>query len=134
MPVTIHWFDDTKEVLVISFEGDWTWEEYNLARRELHAVQDKVDHPVDHVYDLSTSGRLPYNILAEFTTAAQTAHPNTSGLIVFVTNNRLLIHLGSVFNVINPVSHIDVTFIDSMDAVAEHITERRPFHRAGIRS
>lgn len=85
MPIDIYWKTENKETVVIEFHGVWTWEEYQIARKQtLHPMLDEVNHPVDHIYSLIHSDEIPSNTFTQIARIANSHHPNFSKVLVVV--------------------------------------------------
>ncbi len=77
MPVEIRWVDDEKHVLLLAFNGDWTWEElYKIIQAAIQAYES-VPHQVDVIYDFRASGKMPGNLLTNAGGLVRRLHPNT---------------------------------------------------------
>lgn len=131
MGVSADWYDETQSTILFCFYDNWTWEEYFAARRHMWAMQDGVDYLVDHIYDFSDTGKIPSNMLSNFTNAIRTAHANTSGLVVVVSTNALIDALGRAFtNIYRAVTdRFDVYFVRTLDEAEGTLAARRPLHR-----
>jgi microcystin degradation protein MlrC len=89
MTVSVRWYDNDKTAVVFRFVGKWTWEEYFASRKEMRALQDTVNHLVDHIYDFQDAvGYAPTNVITNFAAATRDHHPNTSGIVVAITNDN----------------------------------------------
>jgi hypothetical protein len=87
MPITATWFDEEHTIILQSYMGDWTWDDWNVCNDELQAMLDSVDHTVHTIIDVSQSGQLPPGGYAsrrsDLPQTPPVTHPH-SGYLVFV--------------------------------------------------
>jgi hypothetical protein len=55
MPTTCQWDDDSKNIIYIAYEGDWTWEEYFGTADVSRSMALSVEHRVDYICDFQKS-------------------------------------------------------------------------------
>ena len=66
MPISPQWTDERKAALVITYQGHWTWDEFQGAVDATNALMNSVDYPVVLIHNtLGGSALPPGNILAQ---------------------------------------------------------------------
>lgn len=87
MPVTAKWFNEERTIILQSYTGKWTWDEWDVCNDQVHAMMDSVAHTVHTIIDLSQSGPLPpgsfTSCLSDLPRIPSATHPN-SGYLVFI--------------------------------------------------
>jgi hypothetical protein len=96
MPVHAYWDDTEKTILVVSFEGRWTWDEYEQMRGTALAMMDSVDHPIDIVYDGPTRILAPPDFVTRIRQQYLTPHRNLR-LRIFVGTDEYFQLLWNTF-------------------------------------
>jgi hypothetical protein len=83
--LVVNWDNEEKTVIHQSDDGEWTWDEFHAAQRQINQMIDSVHHKVDVIIDTQSNrrGKLPPNASLHFRNAFRNRHPNT-GLIVVV--------------------------------------------------
>lgn len=56
MPISIRWDDEQqKSLIIMQFEPDWFWGEFQRAVLNMLSLRNTVSHPVDVIFDLSAN-------------------------------------------------------------------------------
>jgi hypothetical protein len=86
MPTTCQWDDVAKSIIYITYEGDWSWDEYFEAAEVSRIMAMSVDHRVDYICDFQ-KGISPRtgSQMANGRLVMQKLAPN-SGIVVTVDN------------------------------------------------
>jgi hypothetical protein len=96
MPVTVNWLDDDENITLMTFEGDWTFEELRDAmNREAEMIAVKV-HMVDSIGDFTTSGGLPRNLLGNLPRLGPKRSTNQGYSVLVGVTNRLFQDIGGI--------------------------------------
>ncbi len=90
MGIHAHWADSARTLLVMTFETDWSWEDYRAAHVMAWDALAEFSHPVDMIYDFSSSDTIPTRALAEFGRALRAGRPDNVDRIVLVGTTGLL--------------------------------------------
>src|SRR5688500_12595515 len=99
MSVRAYWQDEGKTLVRYDFEGAWTWSELYAAYYEAIAMERSVEHRVDVILDMTTSGPIPANALLHLKNFSEKQPPNI-GLSIIVTSSqfvRSLYQVGTKF-------------------------------------
>jgi hypothetical protein len=59
MPVTLEWLDDGQQVLLYTYTGRWTWDEYHAIITETHRRLAGITHPVYAILDFTAASLIP---------------------------------------------------------------------------
>ena len=103
MAVNVAWDNTEKTILRYSYQGSWTWDEYNQAVHTGLSLAASVQHRFDLVADFTQCKTLPRNVLSMFRkvlTNQRTMPPNMR-LIVLVANSPFLDKMINMFRNIN---------------------------------
>ena len=90
MSAQVTWFDQaTQDAVLITFDGDWTWNDFHAAVRKSHEIVATVSHPVDLIvhHAVKQQARAP---LAHFEKAMRDAPPNVRSVILIMERMRLM--------------------------------------------
>ena len=118
MGTRAYWLNELKDVIVIEFEGQWTWDDYQVTREEdLYPRLNTIDHPIPHIYDISKTDFLPPDTLSRMREVAGSSHDNFSGELYVVGGGTLL---RAVVNTASELflrrfKNMTVQFADSLD-------------------
>jgi hypothetical protein len=88
MPITVKWDNDEKTIIYYTFDGAWTWDEFNAVYQDVYAMLDTVQHQVHAIVDLRSSRLLPRDTLTQMRRLTYEQHEN-GGITVFITSNPL---------------------------------------------
>jgi len=85
MPATCDWLDDSKTILLVKYEADWTWDEFFAAADKGRTLANSVPHRVDYILDMQ-HGTQPRNgsMMTNSKTVMERRAPN-SGIFVVLT-------------------------------------------------
>ena len=90
MAQSVWWHDESKTILVMHFEGKWSWEEFYAARKTIHELMSTVSQRVHVIGDFMHAQGLPQgNLLLTTQTAIKGALPN-SGLLVICSRSMFI--------------------------------------------
>lgn len=64
MSIHVMWDNDEKTVVRYVYEGRWTWEDFEAARREAAELLKTVNHQVDVIVDVQDSKLLPNSAIS----------------------------------------------------------------------
>jgi hypothetical protein len=97
MPITVKWDNAEKTIIYYTFDGAWTWDEFNAVYQEVYAMLDTVQHKVHAIVDLRNSRLLPRDTLTQMRRLTYEQHEN-GGLTVFITTNAFAKTLYSILS------------------------------------
>lgn len=92
MSVNAYWFSEDERIIRFDFFGDWTWQEFYLAFEQSQQMRAAVSGRVDTIIDMSSSGRLPNNVLSHLVRVTSRVSKNP-GLAVVVSSDRFILAL-----------------------------------------
>lgn len=65
MPVTVKWYDNHQNIIVIAFEGHWNWGEFQAANDEAGAWAVQKSYLVDAILDFEhASSLIPEDVIS----------------------------------------------------------------------
>lgn len=88
MAIQVQWDNPEKTVIYYTFEGRWTFKDFNGVYQEVFAMLDTVNHPVHAIVDLSKSPFFPTDTLSEMRRLTFEQHRN-GGITVIITQNHM---------------------------------------------
>jgi hypothetical protein len=86
MTAQVKWEDDTKKVLIFTFEGYWLVPEFYDVFKQSNTLLDTVDYKVHMIIDIRESKSLPTGFFNAVRTVSKAEHPN-AGKVAMVGMN-----------------------------------------------
>ncbi len=114
MPVQIVWDDEEKTMLRHIYQGEWTWQEFDVAVATAYTWIESVPHRVHIIVDLRQTGPLPANVLLHIRGLADRAHPRI-GKTIIVGTNAFLQRLYDVFTSVYAIPHNHVILAPTLE-------------------
>ena len=109
MPINVDWVDANKEILLVTYQGHWTWEEFQNAVYATNVLMNSVDYSVVLIHDtLQGSALPPGNIIAQGKTAISSFADNLV-LIIVVVNSSLIRTFLNIISGLNPSGRGQIT-------------------------
>ena len=84
MPIKLAWDDDAKTVIRYRAEGIWNWNELHKNAKLATFALGNVPHPVETIFDLSRSIRLPAGAIGHLRSLGKRDHPNRQPRIIII--------------------------------------------------
>jgi hypothetical protein len=111
MGISVIWDNDAKTVILMTFEGRWTWEELTEAVVICNGMVESVSHHVHYILDRKGAHYTPGNLLGNMKRIVNLFTPN-EGLRIIVGENLLIKEALSLFASLNggagfPYRHAD---------------------------
>ena len=97
MGIQIAWADETQTVILETFQGNWTWEEFYDMSQQAFTMIRSVNHIVHIFSDFRNSGTLPVGGAITHAGNVLTDMPANWGLLVIINQNLLINIMVSVF-------------------------------------
>lgn len=76
MSITVNWANPEKTIIIYTYEGRWSMEQFNESYVTARQFMDTVDHQVDFIIDVRNSSLLPSGILSRGRNVVTAGHPN----------------------------------------------------------
>lgn len=92
MAVQVRWYDDNKQILYYSFEGEWTWDEYFNALAEGRSIMRSVDYQVCLLNDMRQAAHIPNGFMSKVQTVVG-SRPDNTGRVVFIATQTFFLNL-----------------------------------------
>lgn len=123
MSISVQWDDDAHTIILWTFDGRLTWDDFDRASAATSAMYATVDHLVDMIYDIRKATLIPANVVAYFRREFPAKHPST-GLYVIVGADGFIQLLWTTFTtLISP--HLKAHFCPTPDAARAFILQQR---------
>jgi hypothetical protein len=84
MPLKIVWDDEAKTVIRYVAEGVWNWNDLHKHAKLATFGLNTVQHPVETIFDLSRSIRLPAGAVGHLRSLGKRDHPNRQPRILII--------------------------------------------------
>lgn len=121
MPVRMDWDNADRNVIRVTFEGQWD-------KGDIYRMIDKgvsmlatVNHKVDSIFDFTHSTFSPRKLLGSVDHMENTHSPNER-LVIIVNANVYIRSLINVARLLAPKTFAHVHFVDSLNAAYDVIT------------
>jgi hypothetical protein len=126
MPIQVKWDDESKTIIHVSVDGDWTWEEFYQSFDQGKTLLESVNHKVDFVVHMENAKTMPLGALNHGRKIMTMDHPNR-GLTVYTGETGLMKALIQIGRRMEPeaVAKYDHTFAVTDDDARKIIGERR---------
>jgi len=98
MPIQVDWYDKSKNIMLMVFEGNWTLDELYDAMQQQTEMAQSVGHKVDSITDFSSAGDMPPNILSHFPSIASKIPTQMDRTVMVGVNNRFLQTTSGIFS------------------------------------
>ncbi len=86
MPIHIEWDNSEKKILVYTFEGVWSLNEFYIAFAQGNLMMDSVNHTVHTILDMRKSGSLPNGFIGTIRTLGAKPHDNLGQMAMIGAN------------------------------------------------
>lgn len=101
MAIQIAWDDDRQQIIRVTVQGRWTWDELEVALRDTIRMMDSVAHTVHFIIDIRGSHLNVGGALAQAQKAATPATHRNEGVKVVVGANRVVRMLYGTYRKLN---------------------------------
>lgn len=101
MPIHVNWFDDTQQIILLRYEGNWTWNDfYNSADEIVHPLMQGTANTVYLIADYTHTTTMPMNGIMHARSAFKTMPTNWHNMVI-VTSNKFIQILVDMFQKMN---------------------------------
>lgn len=114
MPIIITWYDETERVIVQTFKGAWTLEEYYRSLAEMNAMYAHRPYIVHVIGDFTEAQMAPTNLLS-VRGAVEAQTPDNRGLGILVQPGRFIEILLTMVSSLAPRFSKDLHVVATMD-------------------
>ncbi len=123
MGIQVIWDNQDKTVLRYIFDTHWTWEDFYTAKGMAYSMIDTVPHKIGVIFDAPHGITLPSNMLTHSKSAVNKLHPNTSCVIVVVSNLYLRSMLTMVMRLSRKAAET-LTLVSTLDEARALVAAR----------
>lgn len=118
MPITMHWFNEDKRILLQKFTDPWSLTDWHQAIDEGNELLTTVPHIVHTISDLKESSIIPSNILLGARYASKKFSPN-AGMVIYVRANRFGQTIANMAQMMFPNLKDKLYFTETVEAAVE---------------
>lgn len=115
MSISVHWDATIKDVLIISFNGNWTWQDFYDASDHAHRLMREARSTVHIIYELAHSTTMFKNPMLHLRHFAVSAPNNVGGLHIYINASAYWQACVTTFNRVYPQLANDVRFVANLD-------------------
>jgi hypothetical protein len=120
MSIHIEWHDEGQTILIQTYKGDWTINDYiDVVNRTFNLI-DPLSHPVDVIADMTCSGRNPVHFISAGPYIRNKISPNQH-MIVVVGANEFIRKMGVIAQRMAPHVVRNMHFVNTLDEAFLHI-------------
>jgi hypothetical protein len=124
MPIWIAWYNEEKTILLETFDGEWTIEDYHHLIDDVVQILGEVDHTVHIIVDgRKNASGLPANMLGGGMLYAVRNTPPNQGTVVFVGVDTISKMLLDIARSLDFKLHRTLFSADSMDEALQIIAQ-----------
>jgi hypothetical protein len=121
MSIQVEWDNEAKTIVLWTFDGRWTWGEYDEALDQALKLLSSVKHPVDFLYDVRHMSIIPADVITRFK-AKYLAIPKDARLFLVVGVDPYLQLLWDTFTELPYARHLKARYFDTLEA-ARHFSQ-----------
>jgi hypothetical protein len=114
MGISVSWYNPTKTIIHIVYDGDWDWDDLNNTLDEVQTRLDASDHPVDIIADFRKSSTFPHDPSSQFTRWRQFWQNEELGFGVVIGIHPVLKFFLTLFIHTMPSVQRKIHFADSL--------------------
>jgi len=89
LSITLDWFNTTHTILLATFAGKWTLDDYHLMIDEGASRINAENHTVHVIYDLTQTNTTPAHLMSA-ARYAEKRLPENQGIVIFVGANVII--------------------------------------------
>ena len=120
MPIVVKWFNSQQSAVLMTFEGQWTWQTFYQGIDEAVVLLDTLAQAVTLVIDLSKSAEMPKGSIAHIRNAQGIQHPNIEK-VVFIGMNTFMQMIGNLAARLNRGRNRRVYMVATMEEALQYI-------------
>lgn len=124
MGVSVHWWNDSNDIVYYEFDGTWHWGDFYTAFEKSRKLQSSVPYRVDVIVDLTNSDGYPPNAISHVRKIAAERETNVH-LSVLVTQNLFIPPLLKIAGRLSPAIAHDFRVAPTVEAALALIESDR---------
>jgi hypothetical protein len=121
MGIIVNWYAPQTNVINLTIEGKWTWDELSSAMRTAHEMLDTTQYDfVDYILDMRKGDTLPSNIMSRMKTFTQNQHRKSRNMVV-VGPGSFVITLFNLMTRVAPQRMQHIKLVKTMEEALYHL-------------
>jgi hypothetical protein len=124
MAISLQWENEEKTIIHWTFDGPWTWADFETAQAEFHAMLRTVEHLVDVLADMRHAPALPRDTFANFKRMERKVVPNRDR-VVLVTESMFIRGMARTFNQVFRNRPTQFLFADTIEGAHALLAQPR---------
>ncbi len=125
MSVHVEWDNEAKTIVLWTFDGRWTWGEYDEALTKALTLLSNVNHPVDFLYDVRQMGMIPPDVITRFK-SKYLAIPKGARLFLAVGVDQYLQLLWDTFTMLPYARHLKMHYFETLEDARQFSQDYKP--------
>jgi hypothetical protein len=95
MGINVEWLAPNTNIINLTVEGNWTWNDFYTARAQMHDMMEASPYAkVDYILDLHSGHLLPQNILSHMRNMDKKRHHKSRHMVVIGANHFITTMFG----------------------------------------
>ena len=82
MPIAVTWNSPEKNIILITFDRPWTWEDFDGAFVQMNDMFKSISHNTSVILNISKGGFPPPNAVQHFRRVSENQHSNLDKIVV----------------------------------------------------
>ncbi len=119
MAVQIRWLNEEKQIVVQTYQGDWTIKDFIATVNRTYRMIKQVSHPVDVISDFTKSARGPVHLMTLGSHLEKYVSPNQR-LMIFVGANSYMRTMGAIAKRVSPTMPY-IHYVQTLDEAHEWV-------------
>ena len=101
MSIKTKWLGENSNIILLSVEGAWTWQDYQIAMEDMYRMMAESDYDkIDYILDMSNAPILPDNVLSRMQKVSQNKHPKSGHMVVIGVNRYIKLLFDLMKNIV----------------------------------
>ena len=116
MPITVSWFDEKHTIILCTFIGHWTWQEYSLYEKNIWDYIENAEYRIDLLADWTQSAGFPLGLMDIIHRIGETMHPPRDDIwVINISKSPLLKILDGAFRRLYPKVATNYYLVGTLD-------------------
>jgi hypothetical protein len=124
MPITVDWYNAEKTALIYTYDGPWTWGEFDAVVAQGNALMQSVPYTVHAILDLHAMSLIPTDVIsARHRQHITTLTPSNHGKLILYKINPALRLIASTVERLAPqwFARRNAVFVDTPEEIEDAI-------------
>ena len=125
MGIIVEWYAPNTNVISLTVDGKWTWDEFNTAMRTAHQMLDATPFDfVDYLLDMRQGDKLPSNVMSRMKSFSQHQHHKSRNMVV-VGANAVIITFFNLMTRVSPQRMQHIRLVKTLEEARKYLGQSR---------